>query len=336
MVRIVKNIVGIRTLKTALGAALAIILAQVLGLKYIASAGIITILSIQSTKRQSVEIAIKRLLATLIALVIGSVLFLLMGYNPLTFGIYLLLFIPITAKFGLTDGIVMASVLVTHLLGEKSVAPSLLINEVLLFIIGAGVALLLNLYMPSIEGELFKYRQEIEEEMFKLFEQMAGCLRAESACINPHAFESLKQKIQVAQREAYKHSNNYLFAKASPYERYFEMRCNQFQTMCYMKEHFKRFFMTFEETEIVASFAKKVADSIHGEIMAKELIDTLETLRDTFKASNLPKTREEFENRAMLYQYLNDIEHFLQIKQNFKESLTPEEVKIYMKGYKSK
>ena len=35
----------------------------------------------------------------------------------------------------------------------------------------------------------------------------------------------------------------------------------------------------------------------------------------------LPKTREEFENRAMLYQFLNDLEQFLSIKNGFKEEL---------------
>ena len=33
----------------------------------------------------------------------------------------------------------------------------------------------------------------------------------------------------------------------------------------------------------------------------------------------LPKNRNEFENRALLFQFLNDLEDFLIIKKEFKE-----------------
>jgi uncharacterized membrane protein YgaE (UPF0421/DUF939 family) len=33
----------------------------------------------------------------------------------------------------------------------------------------------------------------------------------------------------------------------------------------------------------------------------------------------LPKTRNEFEDRALLFQFLNDLEDFLIIKKEFKE-----------------
>ncbi|MGL6174604.1 MAG: aromatic acid exporter family protein [Cellulosilyticaceae bacterium] len=332
---LIKRLIGVRTLKTAIGATIAIILADLLGLQYAVSAGIITILSVQATKRQSIEIAAKRLWATGIALMIASILFSVFGYSPIVFGIYLLVFIPIAAKGGMVDGIVMASVLVTHLLVEQTVEMKLLTNELLLFIIGAGIALLLNLYMPSIEGELHIYRHKIEENMYKLFRSMAKSLKEKSVCIEEeNYFKILEGDIKLAQLQAYKHSNNHLFATISPYERYFGMREKQFQVMEYMREHFNKFFMTYEETEIVAEFASKVAHSIRGEVTAKVLLEELEELRGRFKASKLPSTREEFENRAMLYQYLNDIEHFLEIKKEFIESLSTEEVDIYRKGYK--
>ena len=44
--------IGYRTLKTALGTTLAIVLAQILGLENFASAGIITILCIKATKKK--------------------------------------------------------------------------------------------------------------------------------------------------------------------------------------------------------------------------------------------------------------------------------------------
>ncbi len=109
---------GMRTIKTALGATLAILVAQALGLKYALSAGIITVLSVQNTKQKSVEIAKLRLYSTVLALLLSGILFLTFGFHPVSFGLYLLLFIPLAVEFKLSDGIVMSSVLVTHVLGE--------------------------------------------------------------------------------------------------------------------------------------------------------------------------------------------------------------------------
>ena len=44
---------------------------------------------------------------------------------------------------------------------------------------------------------------------------------------------------------------------------------------------------------------------------------SLEILRNEFKKMELPKSREEFESRAQLLQFLNDMEEFLLIKRSF-------------------
>ena len=93
-----KNMIGFRTLKTGIGATVAMLIAQKLNLSFSASAGIITILSIQNTKRASCEIAIRRMIATVIALAIGGILFELLGFNALVFGIYIIIFIPVTVR----------------------------------------------------------------------------------------------------------------------------------------------------------------------------------------------------------------------------------------------
>lgn len=330
----IKSIIGIRTIKTGIGAALAMICADMLGLKFATAAGIVTILSIQSTKKQSIEMAVKRLWATGIALAIATILFNILGYTPIVFGIYLLIFIPIAAKVSVVEGIVPASVLVTHLLTEGQVTGELLVNEVLLIIVGAGVALILNLYMPSIEKELYRLRSSVEKDLHKLFVEMAGALRAHSVAIDEEVlFSRIERTLQEGSIKAYKQTNNHLFAQVSVYERYFQMRLKQFQVVCYMREHFSRFFMQYQETEDVATFTMHVADLVHGRRTSNELLQELEELRNHFKTSSLPTTREEFENRAMLYQFLNDLEHFLEIKKQFRESLTEKELLEYENGY---
>ena len=278
--------------------------------------------------------AIKRFVATVVALLIGTLLFTLLGHNAVVFGLYLLIFIPVVVRIKVGEGIVPASVLVTHLLVADHITPGLLLNEILLVVVGAGVALLLNLYMPSVEQNLYQIRIAIEKDMYQLFIEMAAALESHALEIQGNElYKRIEAQIKTGNLEAYKHTNNHLFAKETVYERYFAMRWEQFQVMHYMAEHFPRIAMTLKETTEVANFAREVAESIQGRVTSQALLAELENLRQHFKEAPLPTTREAFENRAMLYQFLNDLERFLEIKRSFREGLTVEELEEYIKCY---
>lgn len=313
--------IGYRTLKTGIGASIAMIIAKQIGLEYAVSAGIITILSIQNTKRQSVNIAIERMASCMVALLISSVAFMLLGYNAIAFGIFLLIFIPITVRFKLEQGIVVSSVLVTHLLVQKSSSIFWIENELGLMIIGVGVALLLNLYMPSIEGEIKKDQIYIEEKMKEILFQMVKALKNNNISIKEEKlFNKLEKRLHMARIRAYNNLNNYFLSDASYYVQYMEMRTQQFETLKRMQEHFQRFFITYEQSIIMAYFTESVANSLHEENTAEKQLNAVEILREDFKKMELPRAREEFENRAMLFQFLNDLEQFLIIKNEFRKN----------------
>ena len=63
--------IGLRTVKTAISAALAMIIAEKLGLLYAPSAGIISVLSVTSTKKTSVMTGIYRLLSLALATILA-------------------------------------------------------------------------------------------------------------------------------------------------------------------------------------------------------------------------------------------------------------------------
>ncbi|NFA59808.1 aromatic acid exporter family protein [Clostridium sporogenes] len=314
--------IGYRTLKTAVGATIAMSIAAALGLKYSVAAGIITILSIQNTKRKSLNVAIQRIIACLLALAISSTLFTILGYNAIVFGLFLLLFIPLAVKFNLQEGIVVNSVLVTHILLENNVSINLFLNEISLMLIGAGVALLFNLYIPSIEREIKEDQVYIEDHMKEILIQMSIALRKLSVSLKEdELFNNLEERLLKAKKRAYINLNNYFLLDVSYYVAYMEMRIQQFETLKRMRQHFNKFFMTYEQTEMIADFTKKVADSLYEENAGEDLILDLENLRESFKKMNLPNTREEFENRALLFQFLNDMEQFLIIKNEFKRTI---------------
>lgn len=316
------KIIGYRTIKTAIGAAIAMIIAEVLGLKYGTAAGVIVILSVQSTRRQSIIIALQRMGACILALFLSTILFNLFGYSPLVFALFLLAFIPASARFKLNEGIVVSSVLVTHLLVEQTTETSLIINELLLMFVGVAIALILNLYMPSIEKKIKEDQEHIENHIREILQHMSTALRELSVSIKEEElFNSLEERIKTGIKKAYRNLNNTIFSDSSYYVKYMEMRLQQLNALKNMRRHFEKFSINYRQTEMIADFTSRLADSIHEQNTAEGLLKNLQALRESFTTMELPKTREEFENRAMLYQFLNDLEQFLLIKNQFKKYL---------------
>lgn len=328
-----RRVIEIKTIKMAVGAAIAILIAQQLELQYATSAGIITLLSIQNTRKESMEIALRRIIATVLALLVGTLIFKLMGHHPITFGLYLLCFIPMAVKGQITEGIVPASVLVTHLLGAKQVTFLLISNELGLMLVGVSVALFFNIYMPSLEHGLIEERKKINKWMYELFIEMEQVLTGhQEKIVRDGKIQELKQCLEEARQHAHQYSNNNFINEKSLYEKYFEMRYSQYQILCYLIKHFERIYSLPPQAETIARLVEETALTIKGEKTVEKAMKTLEELRDFFKTSPLPETRSEFENRAMLYQFLTDIEQFLCVKKLFKEQLTDKEIKEY-RGY---
>lgn len=311
--------IGFRTLKTGIGASVAMIIAKQLGLEYAVAAGIITILSIQNTKRQSFKIALQRVIAFVIALFVSLIIFTVVGYNAVAFGIFLLIFIPLTVKFNLEQGIVVNSVLVTHFLVQKTINLFWIRNELELMLIGVGVALFLNFYMPSIEEQIKQDQIYIDETIKGILFQMSKSLKNNDILIKEqNLFNELEKRLYIAKEHAYNNLNNYFLLDTRYYVEYIEMRIQQFKILKRMKGHFQRFFMSYEQTTMIADFTENVAESFREENTAENLLQQTNVLRKEFRNMPLPTTREEFENRAMLFQFLNDLEQFLIVKNEFK------------------
>ncbi|WP_313120785.1 aromatic acid exporter family protein [Proteiniclasticum ruminis] len=330
-----RKYVGYRTFKTAIGATLAVLIAEYVGLSYAVSAGVITVLSVQSTKRKSIEIALRRLGSTTLALAVAVAVFLLFGYSAWSFGIYLLLFIPTAAALNLNDGIVPSTVLVTHLLVEESVAFSWILNEYGILVIGAGIALLLNTYMPSVEKDIRAAQKEVEELFRAILLSFSRSILTQK---KDHEAEDLLQKLDATLKrgmdKAQRLSSNYLSESFVYYVRYMEMRIKQYEVLKIMSDHLNHVTRYYEQNRLVASLSELVSDQFHEINTAKELMEDLCDYLEIFRKQDLPKTREEFENRSSLYQYIRDLQRLLEIKKKFSESLSEYDKETFWKQKK--
>lgn len=311
-----------KTFKMALSATIAITISNYIGLQFGVTSGVIAILTIQDTKKEALLIGGRRIITSAIAILLSFVLYILLGNNPIVFGLFLLIFIPMTQVLSMSEGMVVGAVLSTHLLTSSNINVSWIMNEAKLTIIGIGVAMMFNFYTASLEDEFEKNKQRIEDCYRGILSDMAVSLITQAVPVyEKEILFEVEELVKKSKGIAQMINNNHLFKKNDYYLNYTEMRIIQLDSMKRMKRHFSRFYMTYDQTKLLSDFTNNVAMNLHENNDCIELIDKLNLLRKDYANMELPKNRNEFENRALLLQFLNDLEDFLIVKKKFKESI---------------
>ncbi|WP_254391679.1 aromatic acid exporter family protein [Terribacillus sp. DMT04] len=313
--------IGYRTIKTAVGTPLAIWIAELLQLDNSVSAGILTILCTQITRKKSFLAAWHRIAACLLAIVLSFLLFETIGFYPFSIGILLLLFIPITVSLRVSPGIVSSSVIILHLYSAGNITVDLVINELILIAVGIGIALLVNLYMPSLEATIRRKQIALERNFAKILKEIATYLKEGDQAWSGEEIAKTEKILKEANQLVGRDVENHVLRSEHPYYDYFEMRTNQFAILKRILPLVSRLPETsYSQCDRLAHFYFGLADSVHPGNTAVLFLDELESLRQSFDKDPLPKTREEFETRAHLFQLLYEMENYLKLKQTFKES----------------
>ncbi|PQD95718.1 hypothetical protein CYL18_07440 [Pradoshia eiseniae] len=304
--------IGSRTVKTAIGAMIALSIAQLIGFQNASTAAVITLLSVQSTQRKSILIAWRRLLACLIGMGLAILIFEGCAYTPVAVGLLLFIYVPLMAKFGLQDGIVPGFVIVMQLYMSYSITQELLINQLCIVLIGILVALLFNLYMPSVEGELQKISQELNHNFEMIFLQFSRFIRKRERVWNDEYIIRTKKLLETGIDLARRSEENSFFKRESFYLTHFTKRQQQFQLVERMVPLIINLPTAFEQNDMIADLVEEFAANLKE---SNQMLEKFHALRHKFESMDLPKTREEFETRAALLILLNKIEQFIEQEQ---------------------
>ncbi|HEM5314773.1 TPA: aromatic acid exporter family protein [Streptococcus suis] len=310
---------SLRTIKLIFATVLAIYLATALGLSYATAAGIIAILSVLDTRKSSFKMARNRLFSTFLALTIAVLTFALFGFGIWTLGIYLALYVPLAYRFNWEAGIAPSTVLVTHLLLEQDISLIFLGNELTLFLIGAGLALLFNLYMPSQEKKIQAYHDQVEDLLKQILLRFEAFLLNGDGRNEAELITQLDKTLDEALKVVYLDRHNQLFQQTNYQVHYFEMRAAQNKILRTMAGNINKCLLEGRENVILSSLFERAAQQLSRENSAKELLLDIELFHATFRERPLPQTREEFETRATLFQLLHDMEAFIRLKVDFYE-----------------
>lgn len=320
----------LKLVKIAIGSVISIFLADMLGLSYSTAAGIITLLTIQDTSRETIVISAKRIGAFLLATVLAYTIFHFVGYHVFSYGIFLFLFIACCIPLRLGEAVSINAVLATHYLLEKDMSLPFIGNEALLLFIGAGIGTLLNLYMPGKSREIRAMQYQLEEDMRAVLMRMSEYIcKEEREDYTGTCFHKLQADIDAGKKQAYAYMNNTFFQESKYFIAYMNMREQQTVVLQDVYKKIMSMHTILPQTEQVAKLFYETAVTFGESNNARDLIVKLEAVLLEMKNSQLPVTRQEFEERAVLYSILTDLGYFLHLKKEFADSLTKEQISRY-------
>lgn len=310
-----------RTVRITFAALFSILIAEFIGLENSMSAGIIAILSILDTRLETVKTALARFLSTLLAFAVATIIFLIFGFSVYSFGIYLAIYIPLAYLGKVEAGIAPCSVLVTHFIIAQSVSWKWQINGLLIMVIGLVLALIFNMWIPSYDKKLEKHVRQIEKQMtlvlFLLEKYFIGGSQATTRIENELS-ELCDQVLEFDDLALIEYENTSFSSSIKDYYvKYAQMRKQQYDILDRMIEVLPSIVENTEENRILASIFGETAEQLDEKNPGIALLENIEKLYTIFRESELPKTREEFENRAILYYILTDFEKFLILKRDF-------------------
>lgn len=298
--------------------AAAILLAVLLGAENYISAGIIAILTIQPTKRETLKTAVIRLVAFICALLIAAVTFNLIGYNVYGFIAYLVLYIALCVKFKWISAMAVNSVLISHFISFGNMGLPALGNEALIFFLGVGMGILVNLRITGQKRKVEDLKNKADEQIRNILRRMAERIKDkhvegyDGACLK-ELDNIIDDGIRAAKNE---HANTLLDDSTYDIE-YIKMRDKQYEVLLQMYNKVRRLDTAPDTAEHVALFLEKTANEYSRDNDVKELLASLDMLNEYMKSQPLPEDRTEFEDRALLYALLIDLRDFLEIKREF-------------------
>lgn len=317
-----KNLISrqkiLNSAKMAVAAIGAVLAALALKLDFSVSAGIVAILSIQPTKKETIRTGLSRFYAFVSALFISFFCYKIFGFSNMAFFVYTGLFIVICQIFGWYSAIAMDSVLISHFILFGKMGFYELRNEILLFAIGVGFGVLMNLFLKKNVPYIERLKKEADRQIkYVLHKMSCRILDPWAEPCDGKYFELLDKAIFEAQNAAMENYNNQLGKKDVFDGEYISMRKEQRDVLLEIYKSLIDIKTVPSTAALVSDFFEKVSVEYETKNDVRTLLKELQEIRTSMKEKPLPENRAEFEDRAMLFVILKRMEEFLAIKRDF-------------------
>ena len=304
------------TMKIVLASIFAIVIAYSLDFSFYISCGIVTILTIQSTKKDTLHTAIERFMAFIIALVIAYGCFYFFGYTILAYCIYLVFYLFICQLCSWYSSMAVNSVLISHFLTFQMMTFPTIINELGLFGIGVSIGIMANLHLKK-NIYIEDLKSQADDQIRYILLRMSKRIVQDIDEYDGSCFDLLYELISKAKTMSYENEKNSIFTFDDFDRKYISMRSKQTQVLYEMYKIIRNMHTTPFTAKMISEFLNKIANEYHLKNDCEQLLDEFYDLDAKMKSTPLPVERNEFEDRARLFVLLRRIEEFLLIKREF-------------------
>lgn len=322
-------------IKIGIGSSVAIYIAQTMGLDHAVSAGTVTLLTLMTSKWTTIWLSIARLGTFIITLLLALTIFPNVGSVWIAYGLLLVLVVFISETFGWRATISVNAVVAAHLLTSQDFSAAAIWNEFLLVLIGVVLAVILNLFHANLSHEkhIISNMRDIERKLQSILGELAAYLFGNEMQKNVwDDICALEAQIQDSIKSAYEFQDNSFQSHPAYYISYFEMRYEQCRILHNLHDELIRIRSMPKHTELLAEYLLYLANYVIEINAPNRQMERLDAILSTMREKELPKTREEFENRAMMYHVLMDIQDFLQCKAEFVNGLDARQIDHFWKN----
>lgn len=324
----------IQAFKIAAGSGAAMYAASLLHLEFAASAGMVTLLTILTTKWETLKLSAARVLTFFLAVILAWGIFGHISNDGAAFGLFVLFLVLISEWIGWRITASVNAVIGTHFLATRDFSLSFILNEFLIVLIGISIAIIVNLYHNNgnQRNKIIQNMRYTEQKFSDILEGVARYLSSQPYQVNVwETLNELEKNLEHFTEQAYIYQNNTFQTHTSYYSSYFEMRARQCEALNGLHTEMEKLKTLPAQAGMIADYIRYMKNYVTEMNQPEKQLKRLKQIYQDMKSQELPLTREEFENRAVLYHILMDLEEFLQHKQQFLERIDDTQFKIYWK-----
>lgn len=322
----------LQIVKIAIGSCVAVLLAESLGLKNAASAGTIALLTLVTTKWETLKLSCYRLITFAITVLLAWILFAHIDVGWEAYGFFMFFLVLISEIMDIKATISVNAVIGGHFLTSKDFSKEFIVNELLLLMIGIGIAIVLNLFHlnESHRKYLISNMRYTEEKLQEILSEFATYLMGKEMSEDVWKdIENLEEQIREFHSEAIIYQDNTFRSHTGYYVEYFEMRQQQCEVINNLHCETMKIRELPAQAKVVADYILYLKDYVEEKNKPETQLKKLHELFEHMHTDQMPTTREEFEARAILYHVLMDIEEFVLYKGKFVENLDKHKLKTY-------
>ncbi|MCI8940455.1 MAG: hypothetical protein HFH12_10780 [Dorea sp.] len=327
----IKKIV-LRAIKIGVGSSVALVIASMLELEQVAPAGTIALLTLMSTKWDTVRLSVYRILSFFIAVLLAGTIFNFIDHGWIGYGLYVFANVLIAGALDWMGTISVNALVGVHFLTSGEYTVEFVRDELLLVVIGVVIALIMNLFNDdhNRRQDIIDGMRYVEYQLQAIIGELAMYLSGKPMEQNVWLdMRALEADIQEYVMEAQEYQENTFQSHPGYYIDYFEMRYQQCKILHNLHSEMRKVRAMPVQAHVISEYLLYMKQHVVEVNIPEKQLEKLEELFEDMRRERLPRTREEFESRAILYHILMDIEDFLLTKKKFVDSLDEQKLRRY-------